>query len=101
MSPLHKLFKIKKIVISTYQSVTGTGIAAIKQMFGEREKAQHSKIYPHQIDLNCFPHGGDFMDNGYTTEEMKLINETHKILEDSKDRNIANCCQGSSDRRTF
>ncbi len=83
MSPLHKLFKIKKIVISTYQSVTGTGIAAIKQMFGEREKSQHSKIYPHQIDLNCFPHGGDFMDNGYTTEEMKLINETHKILEDS------------------
>jgi len=83
LNPLHKLYNIRKLVISTYQSVTGTGAAAIEQLFGERKGVHHTKVYPYQIDLNCFPHGGSFLENGYTTEEMKLIEETHKILGDN------------------
>lgn len=83
IAPLHKEIGINSIVISTYQSVTGTGVAAVNQLFAEREGKECDKIYPHQIDLNCFPHGGTFVDNGYTTEELKLIYETQKILNDN------------------
>lgn len=82
LAPLHKAFRIKRVVISTYQSVTGTGAKAVRQMENERRGIAGEMAYPHRIDLNLFPHGGDFLDNGYTTEEMKLLNETHKILDD-------------------
>jgi len=84
LNPLHQKFRMKKVVVSTYQSVTGTGAAAVSQLFAERRGEDVRKVYPHQIDLNCFPHGGSFVENGHTTEEMKLIHETHKILNDSK-----------------
>ncbi len=80
--PIHRKYGIDRLVISTYQSVTGTGVAAVKQMENEREGINGEKVYPHPIDKNCFPHGGDFEANGYTTEEMKLVNETRKILGD-------------------
>jgi aspartate-semialdehyde dehydrogenase len=80
LAPLHRAYGIKRLVISTYQSVTGTGVKAVKQLENERAGIDGEKAYQHQIDLNCFPHGGDFCDNGYTTEEMKLVNETRKIL---------------------
>lgn len=83
LAPLHKKYQIKRLVISTYQSVTGTGAAAVKQMEAERKGIPHTKVYPYQIDLNCFPHGGSFIENGYTTEEMKLVDETRKILRDN------------------
>jgi len=82
LSNLHKEFKIKRLVIATYQSVTGTGIKAVKQLMDERKGVKAEKIYPYQIDLNCLPHAGDFDDNGYTTEETKLVNETRKIFGD-------------------
>ena len=82
LKPLHDLFTIKRIVVSTYQSVSGTGSAAVEQMNNERKDDFNKKVYPHQIDLNCFPHGGDFLPNGYTSEELKLVNETRKIFND-------------------
>ncbi|MFW5708089.1 MAG: aspartate-semialdehyde dehydrogenase [Bacteroidota bacterium] len=82
LNPLHKAYGIERLVIATYQSVTGTGVAAVKQLEDERTGNPVEKVYPHPIDLNCFPHGGDFLPNGYTTEEMKLVHETRKILED-------------------
>ncbi len=82
LAPLHKAFKIRRIVVSTYQSVSGSGAVAIKQMEDERQNIKGVKKYPHPIDRNCIPHCDDFTDNGYTKEEMKLINETHKILDD-------------------
>ncbi|MCX7862325.1 MAG: aspartate-semialdehyde dehydrogenase [Bacteroidales bacterium] len=83
LAPLHQYFHIKRIVVSTYQSVTGTGMKAVRQLMAERNGEQVEMIYPHPIDLNCFPHGGSFSENGYTTEEWKLINETRKILNDN------------------
>ena len=83
LAPLHKAFKIKRLVISTYQSVTGTGIKAIRQMYSERRGEQCEKIYPYQIDMNLFPYGGTFEPDGYTTEELKLVKETRKILRDN------------------
>lgn len=83
LSPLQKRYGIKRIVISTYQSVTGSGIKAVNQLYAERQGETPPKAYPHPIDLNCFPHGGTFLENGYTTEEQKLIDETRKILNDS------------------
>jgi len=80
LAPLQRTYGIKRLVISTYQSVTGTGIMAVKQLDNERAGIAGEMVYPHPIDLNCFPHGGDFLDNGYTAEEMKLVNETRKIL---------------------
>jgi aspartate-semialdehyde dehydrogenase len=68
------------VVVSTYQSVTGTGVKAVRQLENERKGKAGEMAYPHQIDLNCFPHGGDFLENGYTSEEMKLVNESRKIL---------------------
>ena len=82
LAPLHEKYHIKRIVVSTYQSVTGTGAKAVKQMENERKGIIGEMAYPYPIDLNLFPHGGDFMENGYTSEEMKLVNETHKILND-------------------
>jgi aspartate-semialdehyde dehydrogenase len=83
LNPLHQKYKIKRVVVSTYQSVTGTGKAAVDQLFAER-MGDHSisKVYPHPIDLNVLPHIDVFLDNGYTKEEMKMTNETKKIMGD-------------------
>lgn len=83
LAPLHAEYKIKRIVVSTYQSVTGTGVKAVVQLKGERENTPHDKVYPHPIDLNLIPHGGTFEIDGNTTEETKLIFETRKILGDN------------------
>jgi aspartate-semialdehyde dehydrogenase len=82
LAPLHKKYKIRRLVIATYQSVTGTGVKAVSQMENERQGIKGEMVYPHPIDKNCFPHGGTFQPDGYTTEEQKLIDETRKILED-------------------
>jgi aspartate-semialdehyde dehydrogenase len=82
LAPLHRKYKIKRLVVATYQSVTGTGVKAVAQMENERAGVKGDMIYPHQIDKNCFPHGGTFQADGYTTEEQKLVDETRKILED-------------------
>ncbi|MBF36320.1 MAG: aspartate-semialdehyde dehydrogenase [Crocinitomicaceae bacterium] len=79
---IYERFGLKRIVVSTYQSVSGTGAAAVEQMNNERKDNFNKEVYPHQIDLNCFPHGGDFLPNGYTSEELKLVNETRKIFND-------------------
>jgi aspartate-semialdehyde dehydrogenase len=83
LAPLHQKYKIKRIVVSTYQSVTGTGIRAVNQLENERNNIEGEKIYPHMIDKNCIPQCDVFTDNGYTKEEMKLMNETRKILDDN------------------
>lgn len=82
LNPIHKKYGIKRLVISTYQSVSGTGVAAVRQMNDEREGKEAIMVYPYPIDQNCLPHGGDFTEDGYTTEEIKLVNETRKILRD-------------------
>lgn len=82
LAPLHKKYKIKRVVVSTYQSVTGTGKDAVAQMMDERKGIEGTKVYPHRIDMNVLPHIDVFLDNGYTKEEMKMVNETRKILED-------------------
>lgn len=82
LNPLHKKYKIKRIVVSTYQSVTGTGKAAVDQMMDERAGKEPKKVYPYPIDLNLLPHIDVFLDNGYTKEEMKMVNETKKIMMD-------------------
>jgi aspartate-semialdehyde dehydrogenase len=82
LAPLHRKYKIKRLVVSTYQSVTGTGVKAVQQMENERRGIKGEMVYAHPIDRNCFPHGGSFQPDGYTTEEQKLIDETRKILED-------------------
>ena len=83
LAPLHKKFKIKRLVISTYQSVSGTGKNAIDQLYSERNGSNSEKIYPYSIDQNLLPHCDVFEDGGYTLEENKLINETKKILNDN------------------
>ena len=83
LCPLHKRYGIRRLVISTYQSVTGTGMKAVNQLMKERAGESCEKAYPYPIDMNLFPHGGTFEDNGYTTEEIKLVNETRKILRDN------------------
>ncbi|MTI33650.1 aspartate-semialdehyde dehydrogenase [Xanthovirga aplysinae] len=82
LAPLHKKYKLKRVVVSTYQSVTGTGKAAVDQLMNERAGKETEKVYPYKIDLNVLPHIDVFMDNGYTKEEMKMVNETQKILGD-------------------
>ncbi len=84
LAPLHRKYKAKRLVISTYQSVTGSGSRGVNQLRAERLDmfTGQTRAYPHRIDLNLIPHGGDFMDNGYTSEEIKLVHETRKILED-------------------
>lgn len=83
LAPLHKAFGIKRLVISTYQSVTGTGKAAVDQLMGERNKTEAEAVYPKPIDMNCIPHCDIFLENDYTKEEMKLVHETRKILGDA------------------
>lgn len=82
IAPLHKAYTIKRIVVSTYQSVTGTGVRAVRQMENERAGIKGEMAYPHPIDRNCIPHCDVFLENGYTKEEIKMVNETRKILED-------------------
>ncbi len=82
LAPLHVKYKINRIVVSTYQSVTGTGKDAVEQMMNERNGVDGQKVYPHPIDLNALPHIDSFLDNGYTKEEMKMVNETRKIFGD-------------------
>lgn len=82
LAPLHKNYKIKRLVVATYQSVTGTGVKAVAQMENERRGIKGEMAYPHQIDMNCFPFGGSWLASGYTTEEQKLVDETRKILGD-------------------
>lgn len=81
LKPLHKAFKIKRIVVSTYQSVTGSGKAAVDQLEGERAGKEVNMVYPYKIDMNALPHIDVFQENGYTKEEMKMVKETKKILD--------------------
>ena len=80
LAPLHKEYQIKRVIISTYQSITGTGQKAVAQMESERENREPEMVYPHKIDKNCLPHCDVFEENGYTKEEMKLVKEPRKIL---------------------
>lgn len=88
LNPLHKKYKIRRIVVSTYQSVTGTGKKAVDQLMGERNKSLSGNIseypmaYKYPIDMNAIPQIDVFLDNGYTKEEMKMVNETRKIMGD-------------------
>lgn len=82
LAPIHKAYGIKRLVISTYQSVSGSGIKALRQLESEERGEEGEKAYPYPIHRNLFPHGGDFQNDGYTTEETKLLNETRKILSD-------------------
>jgi aspartate-semialdehyde dehydrogenase len=82
LNPLHKRFKINRVVVSTYQSVTGTGAKAVKQLMDERAgKAVLEAAYPYQIDLNVIPQIDVFLENDYTKEEMKMVHETRKIMQ--------------------
>ena len=91
LKPLHEAFKIKRIVVSTYQSVTGSGKGAVDQLFGEREGKEIDMVYPHKIDMNALPHIDVFQENGYTKEEMKMILETKKIMEDDHIQVTSTC----------
>ncbi|MCB9234313.1 MAG: aspartate-semialdehyde dehydrogenase [Bacteroidia bacterium] len=82
LAPLHRRYGIKRLVVSTYQSVSGTGKEAVEQLFSERGDLPVNQVYPHPIDLNCIPHCDVFLENDYTREEMKVVNETRKILND-------------------
>lgn len=81
LKPLHEKYSAKRVVVSTYQSISGTGVAAVRQMQNERNEVEGDMAYPYPIDQNCLPHCDVFMDNGYTKEEMKLTKETKKILD--------------------
>src|SRR5580704_12136172 len=82
LKPLHDRYKIKRVVVSTYQSVTGTGVKAVDQLMNERKGIDGPKAYPYRIDLNVLPHIDVFTENGYTKEEMKMVKETTKIMGD-------------------
>lgn len=86
LNPLHKKYKVKRIVVSTYQSVTGTGVKAVTQLMNERKGVQGEMAYKYPIDLNAIPQIDSFLDNGYTKEEMKMVNETKKIMRDDSIR---------------
>jgi aspartate-semialdehyde dehydrogenase len=86
LNPLHKRFGVNRLVISTYQSVTGTGVKAVNQLMNERKGIEGEMAYKYQIDLNVIPQIDVFLDNGYTKEEMKMVNETKKIMRDDKIR---------------
>ena len=83
LKPLHDRFKIKRVIVSTYQSISGTGVKAVRQMDAERSSIDGEKAYPYPIDKNCIPQCDIFLDNDYTKEEMKLTNETKKIIDSS------------------
>lgn len=82
LAPLKKTYGINRVIVSTYQSITGTGVKAVKQLENEYNDVKGDMAYPYPIHRNALPHCDVFMDNGYTKEEMKLVNETHKILGD-------------------
>lgn len=86
LAPLHREYGIDRLVISTYQSITGTGVAAVQQLENEYENKQGEMAYPYPIHRNALPHCDVFQDNGYTKEEMKLVKETQKILGDDQIR---------------
>lgn len=92
LNPLHKKYRIKRVVVSTYQSVTGTGVKAVDQLMGERNRSvkgegnAYPMAYAYEIDLNVIPQIDVFLDNGYTKEEMKMVNETKKIMRDDSIR---------------
>jgi aspartate-semialdehyde dehydrogenase len=86
LNPLHKKYKVKRVVVSTYQSVTGTGVKAVDQMMNERKGIKAAMAYAYPIDLNVIPQIDVFTDNGYTKEEMKMVNETKKIMRDDSIR---------------
>ena len=86
LKPLHEKYGIKRVVVSTYQSVTGTGVKAVEQMMNEREGKEGEMAYPHQIDMNIIPQIDVFLENLYTKEEMKMVNETKKIMSDDSIR---------------
>ena len=81
LKPLHDMYRVKRVLISTYQSITGTGVKAVQQMENERSGNEAEMAYPYEIDKNCIPQCDVFEENGYTKEEMKLTNETKKILD--------------------
>lgn len=91
LKPLHDAFKIKRVVVSTYQSVTGSGKGAVDQLDGERNNKDIKKVYPHTIDMNALPHIDVFQENGYTKEEMKMVNETIKIMGDESIKVTSTC----------
>jgi len=89
LNPIHQAYGIKRVVVSTYQAVSGTGLKAIEELAGQtRAKMEgapvEKSVYPHQIAFNCLPHIDVFLDNGYTKEEMKMVNETRKIMSDEE-----------------
>jgi aspartate-semialdehyde dehydrogenase len=86
LNPLHKKYGIKRIVVSTYQSVTGTGVKAVTQLMNERNGVAGEMAYKYPIDMNAIPQIDVFLDNGYTKEEMKMVNETKKIMRDDSIR---------------
>ncbi|MEN9443966.1 MAG: hypothetical protein RIS47_856, partial [Bacteroidota bacterium] len=89
LAPLHKKYGVKRVVVSTYQSITGTGVKAVAQMENERNGVEGAMAYPYQIDRNAIPHCDVFIENGYTKEEMKLTNEPKKILQDDSIQVVA------------
>ena len=91
LKPLHEKYRIKRVVVSTYQSVTGTGVKAVAQLMNERKGIEGEMAYKYPIDLNAIPHIDVFLDNGYTKEEMKMTNETKKIMGDDSIRVTATC----------
>ena len=87
LKPIHDVAKIKRVVVSTYQAVSGTGKKAIEELIEQtrallNDREPEVKVYPHRIAFNCLPHIDVFLDNGYTKEEMKMVNETKKIFND-------------------
>lgn len=91
LNPLHKKYRIKRVVVSTYQAVSGTGQKAVKEMMDERSGGKGFGVYPHPIDMNVLPHIDVFQENGYTKEEMKMVNETCKIIGDNDIKVSATC----------
>jgi len=81
LAPIHRKYGIQRVVVSTYQSITGTGVKAVQQLENEYQGIEGEQAYPHPIHRNALPHCDVFLENGYTKEEMKLVNETHKILD--------------------
>jgi aspartate-semialdehyde dehydrogenase len=91
LKPLHDRYGIKRVVVSTYQSVTGTGIKAVNQLMNERRGLEGEMAYKYPIDMNAIPHIDVFMENGYTKEEMKMVNETKKIMNNERIQVTATC----------
>ena len=91
LKPLHDRYRIKRVVVSTYQSVTGTGLKAVTQLMNERKGMEGEMAYKYPIDLNAIPHIDIFLENGYTKEEMKMVNETKKIMGDDSIKVTATC----------